>query len=296
MASFPSEATVPSKSAIPEIPEAGSINPDAARFIFSTVTLALSGVRAALLGSMGPALPSSFRLPPAGGCADISKGNEEVNEKSVTLIVTLSYERGFCDDPARDRVRRPSLTISLATDKLGLLEAAGAAGCGLGLLGAAELAGGAADALLPPRLEKFHFSPSADFTRLISGWFRVRWVTCSVFVKISGISSTPTLRDFAWTNGDLLKAGSSAMEMSSAATLPVNSESERFPTLTGRPSAAVRSDSILGRKELASMKKGIAITMTMITATTMAAIFKLRFMIPTSCRNGIGWSCFRWDL
>ena len=86
-------------------------------------------------------------------------------------------------------------------------------------------------------LEKFHFSPFSDFTRLISGWFNVNSVTLSVFEKISGIISTPTLSDFAWMNGDLLNCGSSAMEISSAETPPESSDSVRFPTLTSRPRA-----------------------------------------------------------
>ena len=77
------------------------------------------------------------------------------------------------------------------------------------------------------------------------------------------------------------------MEMSSAPTLPESSESERFPTLTCRPRAAVSSDSSLGRNAFASMKKGIAMTRRMSTPTTMATIFTVRFMILTSCQNGI---------
>src|SRR6266567_641545 len=252
---------------MPAIPAAGSIKPDAARFIFCTVALASSGVAAALLASIGPALPSSFRLPSAGSCAVILKGKDEAKEKLVTSILTLSYTRGFSFDSARDIVRRPSFMFSFATDKFGFPpEEAGAAGF-------------AADVLFPPRLEKFHFSPFSDFTRLISGCFNVSSVTLSVLEKISGIISTPTFSDFASTKADLLNAGSSAMEMLSADTLPESSDSERFPTLTCRPSESVSSDSSFGRNVLASMKKGIAIAITISTPTIRAMIFRARFMI-----------------
>src|ERR1700732_4436927 len=42
LATCPSELTVPSKSAMPEIPAAGSMKPDSARFIFCTLTLWLA--------------------------------------------------------------------------------------------------------------------------------------------------------------------------------------------------------------------------------------------------------------
>src|SRR5580765_1993629 len=198
---------------MPEMPAAGSRKPDCARFNLRMVTLASSGVWAALSALMGPVLPSIFRLPLAGSSAVISTGNEEVNEKLVTLILTLSYTCGFSVDPACETVRRPSSTLSLATDRLGLpLEGDAVFG---------------ADVFLPPRLEKFHFSPFSDLTRLISGCCKVSSVTFKVLEKISGIISTPTLSDLACTNGDLLKAGSSAMEMLSAETLPESSERER---------------------------------------------------------------------
>src|SRR6266700_540525 len=258
---------------MPAIPAAGSIKPDAARFIFCTVALASSGVAAALLASIGPALPSSFRLPSAGSCAVILKGKDEAKEKLVTSILTLSYTRGFSFDSARDIVRRPSFMFSFATDKFGFPpEEAGAAGF-------------AADVLFPPRLEKFHLSPFSDFTRLISGCFKVISVTFRVLEKISGIISTPTLKDLACTNGDLLKVGSSAMEMLSAEKLPENSERDRLPTLTGRPKASVSSDSSLGRKVFASIKNGIAMATTTRAPTIIARIFRVRFMRCTSCQN-----------
>ena len=46
-------------------------------------------------------------------------------------------------------------------------------------------------------------------------------VTFNCFEKMSGITSTPTSNDFAVMNGDLLKAGSSAMLTSSTPTVPL---------------------------------------------------------------------------
>ncbi len=68
-------------------------------------------------------------------------------------------------------------------------------------------------------LEKFHF-PFAAFSSVICGSSSVMPVTCSVLEKTSGITSTPALSDFAVTKGSLLNAGSSAMEMLSADTVP----------------------------------------------------------------------------
>src|SRR6202163_1155165 len=76
------------------------------------------------------------------------------------------------------------------------------------------------------------------------------------------------------------------MEMSSAATLPESSDSDKFPTFTGLPNVALRSDSIFGRKLLASIKKGMATAMTISTATMMPTIFRARFMIRPSCQKG----------
>src|SRR5580700_4020852 len=92
------------------------------------------------------------------------------------------------------------------------------------------------------------------------------------------MSSTPTLSDFACTKALWLKAVSSAIEISSAFTAPENSESDKLPTFTGLPNASLNSDSSFGRNELASMNKGRRITIRIKTPTTMAAIFRLRFM------------------
>src|ERR1700722_14950489 len=163
-------------------------------------------------------------------------------------------------------VSSPSRTLSLSTDRFAFA-----------LLDDDPLAAGWAELLLP-RLEKFHFSPFCERTRLICGWLSVSLVTLSALEKISGISSTPTLSDFACTKALWLNAGSSAIEISSAFTAPENSESDKLPTFTGLPRASLNSDSSFGRKALASMNKGIRITIRIKTPTTMAAIFRLRFM------------------
>src|SRR5438270_3309825 len=100
--------------------------------------------------------------------------------------------------------------------------------------------------LAVPIVEKFHF-PERSRSRLTWGCESVSSVTCSVFEKTNGIISTPTLRACALMKGELLKAGSSAMAMLSAARLPDQSERLRLPTVTFRPRALVSSASILGR-------------------------------------------------
>src|SRR5437879_3359245 len=106
--------------------------------------------------------------------------------------------------------------FNLPTDRLELMEASPPAGCvagavaGLARSAVLERAGApGVDPSLFPMLEKFHFSPFSDRTRLICGWSSTRSVTCRDFEKISGIISTPTFRDFACTNADLLNAVSS---------------------------------------------------------------------------------------
>src|SRR6185369_2484181 len=186
------------------------------------------------------------------------KGNCEVGEKSRTLMSTLSYTCGLMEELARFTDRRPSFTSSLLTERSGVDEGA------LGGFGVA------ADLL--PRLEKFHF-PAASRSRAISGLSSVISVTCSFFEKISGITSTPTFRDLARMKGSLLNAGSSAIERSSAETLPERIERLRLPTLTSRPSASVSADSSLGRKLFTLIRKGRAIAMSSRTTTTTPTIF-----------------------
>src|ERR1700690_3306059 len=138
------------------------------------------------------------------------------------------------EELARFTDKRPSLTSSLLTERSGVDDG--------------PLAGaGFADSDLLPRLEKFHF-PEASRSNAISGLSSVMSVTCKVLEKINGITSTPTFSDLARMKGSLLNAGSSAIERSSAETVPERMERLRLPTLTSRPSASVRADSSLGRK------------------------------------------------
>src|SRR5258708_35167911 len=137
------------------------MKPDAARFGCAIATFACSGVFAAWFVSIAPALPSSFKVPPAGRSAVKVKGKELVKEKSFTSIFTLSYTRGCCEVPARFTVIFPSFTLSLPTEKFGVLlpEPAGA---GVVVVVGAEVAPCVAPdelVLLLPRLEKFHLSP-----------------------------------------------------------------------------------------------------------------------------------------
>src|SRR5689334_5305570 len=105
---------------MPEIPAAGSRNTASVRRNWRTLILVSSGVNAALLASIGPALPVRSTLPPPGSCPLMVKGNDEANEKSLISILTLSYTCGFSDNPALEIVSRPSFTFNLATDRLGL--------------------------------------------------------------------------------------------------------------------------------------------------------------------------------
>src|SRR4051794_38319917 len=121
------------------MPAAGSRNAESVRLNWRTLILASSGVIAALLASMGPAVPERSTLPPPGSCPVMVKGNDDAKEKLVISMLTLSYTFGFSDDPAREIVRRPPFTFSFATKRFGLpLED--------------EPAGFEADVLFPPRL------------------------------------------------------------------------------------------------------------------------------------------------
>src|SRR5450432_1199866 len=170
------------------------------------------------------------------------------------------------EELARLTDRRPSFTSSLLTERSGVDEGplAGVLAAGSDLL---------------PRLEKFHF-PAASRSRAISGLSSVISVTCKALEKISGITSTPTFSDLARMKASLLKAGSSAIERSSAETLPERIERLRLPTLTSRPSASVSADSSLGRKLFTLIRKGSAMTMTRRTAITIPIIFSA-FMTGT---------------
>src|ERR1700751_1189220 len=76
-------------------------------------------------------------------------------------------------------------------------------------LGADFACGVVAEALLND--EKFH-SPPGVWISVTSGFSMVMPVTCRVLLKISGMISTPTLRDLAVRKADLLNFGSSAIE------------------------------------------------------------------------------------
>src|SRR5215469_4390503 len=186
LASWPSDAIVPSRSAMPAIPAAGSINPEVARFIFCTEIFACSGLSAASAELIGPPVPVSLIVPPVGRFAVIEKGNDELKEKFVTSTSTLLYTRCGWVESALETVSLPLFTFSLATERLVLppdvfsLGVLGAvcSGEGFSLLGevlgaffSAEAASPWVGAVgfFPPRLEKFHFSPFSDLTRLICG-------------------------------------------------------------------------------------------------------------------------------
>src|SRR5215470_3287817 len=162
----------------------------------------------------------------------------------------------------------PSVTLSLLTERLPGVEEL-------------ELDGwDGAFVTLPPKLEKFHL-PAAVLSSVICGSFSVISVTCNSFDVISGHISTPTFNDFAVTKGDVPKAESSAIAMLSAVTDPVSRERPRLPTVTLRPRASLAVDSIFGRKLFTLMRKGIAIRITINTATTIPIILRVRFMAYT---------------
>ncbi len=75
-------------------------------------------------------------------------------------------------------------------------------------------------------------------------------VTLSVFDMMRGMTSTPTLTDFAVRNGAELNFGSSAIARLSAPSEPLKSDRLRLPTSTLRPRAAEACCSISGRKRI----------------------------------------------
>ena len=109
-------------------------------------------------------------------------------------------------------------------------------------------------------LEKFHF-PLEVFIKAICGESSVMFVTLIFLEKINGISSTPTFSDFAVTNGDFPNAGSSAMAILSAPTLPERIDKLRSPTVTCLPKAALASDCTVGRNLFTLISRGNAIRM-----------------------------------
>ena len=127
-------------------------------------------------------------------------------------------------------------------------------------------------------LEKFHF-PLAVFSNAICGESSVMSVTLIFLEKINGISSTPTFSDFAVTNGDFPNAGSSAMAILSAPTLPERIDKLRSPTVTCLPKAALASDCTVGRNLFTLISRGNAIRIRRRTATAIPPIRSQRFII-----------------
>src|SRR5256885_2756443 len=108
-------------------------------------------------------------------------------------------------------------------------------------------------------------------------------VTFSVFEKIRGRTSTPTLSDWAVRKGDGLNFGSSPTDRSLAVSEPDRSERLRSPTETLRPRAFDAVCSMVGRNLLTGMRKGTATSNTTITTT---AIRRIRSFLPIGNLRG----------
>src|ERR1700683_5249547 len=134
-----------------------------------------------------------------------------------------------------------------------------------------------------PRPQKFHV-PFEAWIRLTSGSFTVSERTSSFFEKISGSSSTPTLKDLVVKNGDFLNAGSSAIETSVTVTPPEKIERLISPIPTGRPSAVANCVSSVGLNWLALTKSGRARTITN-NSTTTAPIITRGFFFMASLQK-----------
>ncbi len=201
------------------MPLAASMKPEAARSTLFTFKVTSRGVLDESCGLIGPAFPERLAFPPPGKVAFSLRGNWDVYEKFVTSTFTLSYTWFFFAEFALPTINFPSLISSLATEKFWAAEAPDFSGSGVFFSPAV------------PRLEKFH-TPFGAFSNVIWGSFSAIRVTFNCLEKISGISATPTLSDFAVMKGDLLKAESSAMLMSSITTLPDRMERLRSPNFT----------------------------------------------------------------
>src|SRR5215469_3758182 len=140
---------------------------------------------------------------------------------------------------------------------------------------------------LVPKLEKFHL-PSGLRRSATWGFVSVILRTSSVFEKTSGSTLTPTFSACAWMKGVLLKEGSSAIEMLSAARLPDQSDNLRFPTVTWRPRALVSSDSIRGRKVFTLITKGRMMTMMIRIAMMIAIHLRTDFMAEPPPQLAVG--------
>src|SRR5437763_6470144 len=160
---------------------------------------------------MGPAFPLILTSPPPATLAVSEKGMTEAGEKSCSSMFTFSSAIGLNLLLAWPSDTRPPEIFTCLTERSSLPPVG------------ADAADGGLDTLAPS-LEKFQ-TPAAFCQRAICGPSIVISVTLSLRSEINGQSSTPILIDFALTKGAWLKAGSSAMERSAAATPPDKMES-----------------------------------------------------------------------
>src|ERR1700735_4527437 len=111
--------------------------------------------------------------------------------------------------------------------------------------------------------------------------------TLTCLEKIKGTRSTPTASDLAVRKGDLLKLGSSAIEISETVTPPEKIASLISPMVTLRPSAAVSLVSSVGLNWLALMKSGRHRTRSSTTATMAPIIMRGFFVFIVRLRRGV---------
>ncbi len=116
----------------------------------------------------------------------------------------------------------------------------------------------------------------------------------SFFSLISGITCTPALNPAARMNGACPNAGSSAITISSALTLPEKIERLNFPIVTFRPSAFEASASSSGRNWSASRNSGMTSTINNSAPAIASPIFMFldiaqTLSLPHQClpRRGI---------
>src|SRR3954467_13266169 len=114
--------------------------------------------------------------------------------------------------------------------------------------------------------------------RLICGSSRTTDVTRTSCEVIKGIISTPTVSDFAWRKGSLLKFGSSAMTTSFNTTPPLSNETSILPMVTWRPTASLALLSTIGRSFSALIRKGIARMAMTMRATMLPKMIQSFFM------------------
>src|SRR6202163_3523612 len=122
LAWVPLELIVPSKFATPDIPELGSINPEAAKSKPLTLIFASKGVIDASFELIGPAVPSSFAFPPPGRSAVKVKGNCELYEKFFTVKSTFLYTCALAGALVSATEICPPLMLSFPTDKFCSIE------------------------------------------------------------------------------------------------------------------------------------------------------------------------------